>query len=449
MRKGGIFRGTRHQLRVLMVLMTAALEGGISNAERMTPGELYRAWPSSHLYFRVVDDAGNPVSGVSVRCYWERLCLPFSMKNESRVVVSDGDGMGEISVEKIRSVSVDRVAKDGYVYELTYQHFDVGGQGTRESPVVIPVRKLLPKSYLVIPDRIDTEKIIDLKSGGECVTGRVDILSTFKLGGPKTAVVDGRSKYVWPYPPPYDDFFVSARYDEASDGWRVAFWTTNANCGVIATAKRRYEAPADGYLPRAEVSQEEYLSPSFTLYLRTREPRVYAMVTPEGWTGQTPRETRGGPPGQRRFRFQLREARVNPYGTREMELDGRGQHFFLRGAVKKCVFDNLLKAKRYPPRLDFAALHELACEEDRLFGVIAAQESAANRAEQSARTKALEELPQGPVGAEAMEGVRRAGREARRKAFPKLCEAEDERARVRQRIDDIIRKANEELDRQK
>ena len=44
---------------------------------------------------------------------------------------------------------------------------------------------------------------------------------------------------------------------------------------------------------------------------------------------------------------------------------------------------------------------------------------------------------------------RRAGREARRKAFPKLCEAEDERGRVRQRIDDIIRKANEGLDRQK
>ena len=229
---------------------------------------------------------------------------------------------------------------------------------------MIPVRKLLPKSYLVIPDRIDTEKIIDLKSGGECVTGRVDILSTFKLGGPKTAVVDGRSKYVWPYPPPYDDFFVSARYDEASDGWRVAFWTTNANCGVIATAKRRYEAPADGYLPRAEVSQEEYLSPSFTLYLRTREPRVYAMMTPEGWTGQTPRETRGGPPGQRRFRFRLREVRVNPYGTREMELENVEYH--LSGRLRREALTSLTVRREYPPAHDTGRLSAVASELTRL-----------------------------------------------------------------------------------
>ena len=408
------------------------------------------------FHIRVEDDAGVPVSGAEVRMSWMALTPERRMKRMSGVFRTGTDGMALADIHG-GFAGINGASKEGYADEPglnpsgreAEESLHGEGRATRENPCVYRIRRLLPKSYLVIPDSVSTEKIIDLKSGGECVTGRVDILSTFKLGGPKTAVVDGRSKYVWPYAPAYADFFVSARYDEAAGGWRVAFWTTNANCGVIATAKRRYEAPEDGYLPRAEVSQEEYLSPSFTLYLRTREPRVYAMVVPAGLELQVPRETRSGPEGRRRFRFLLREVRINPYGTREMEMDGRGQHFFLRGAVKKCVFDNLLKAKRYPPRLDFAALHELACEEDRLFGVIAAQESAANRAEQSARTKALEELPKGPVGAEAMEGVRRAGREARRKAFPKLCEAEDERARVRQRIDDIIRKANEELDRQK
>ena len=269
-------------------------------------------------YVKVVDEDGKPVPGATVNFAWYANKFSRNERYERRGAVTDASGMARV-----------RPGMGGYALYL--EGIDRGGEVCFErwlnpawkgfvrtsecpesSPFVFTVRKILPKSYLVIPDSVSTEKIIDLKSRGACVTGRVDILSTFKLGGPKTEVVDGRSKYVWPYAPAYADFFVSARYDEAADGWRVAFWTTNANCGVVATAGRRYEAPEAGYLPRAEVSQEEYLSPSFTLYLRTREPRVYAMVTPEGWTGQTPRETRGGTPGQRRFRFRLREVRVNP-----------------------------------------------------------------------------------------------------------------------------------------
>ena len=398
-------------------------------------------------YVRVVDEDGKPLAGVrfDVRVLSSGFLLGVRGGDWTEHCETDGRGEWSKTFSKAYSLSLDTRSfrKDGYVYDKDMNrprmYLEFLAACRRETPCLVVMNRAQEKSYLVIPDRIDTEKIIDLKSGGECVTGRVDLLKLTAERGVLANPLNGAVRRGHVAIRPYDDLFVSARYDEEAGGWRVAFWTTNANCGVVATARRRYEAPEDGYLPRAEVSQEEYLSPSFTLYLRTREPRVYAMVVPAGLELQVPRETRSGPEGRRRFRFLLREVRINPYGTREMELDERGCNFYLEGPVKFRALHDLLLSGRHPSKPDLERLFPLAVRK----AVLRRRRNDLDRsragAVENASLEAARRLAHSPE-VERDKGIREAREAAERDYFKRRSELEREFRDVNQEIIDILRK---------
>ena len=160
---------------------------------------------------------------------------------------------------------------------------------------------------------------------------------------------------------PYDDFFVSSRYHEDQRRWETVFWTTNANCGLVATVNRRFTAPETGYVSRIEVSQEDFTNKAFTLYLKTRDPSVYVMI-PFGLNDLRSR----GPVGQVGpiWDFRYKDARINPYGGREMERDGRTDGF--NSDLRDEALRALLVEHRNPPKPDMGARIENYQKRDEL-----------------------------------------------------------------------------------
>ena len=118
----------------------------------------------------------------------------------------------------------------------------------------------------------------------------------------------------------------------------------------MATVNRRFAAPETGYVSRIEVPQEAFTNRAFTLYLKTRNPVVYAMI-PFGLDDLESRSWVGlqGP----RWRFHYDVARINPYGGREMEQDRRTGRIY--SEIRNDALHAFLIDHRLAPKPDITA----------------------------------------------------------------------------------------------
>ena len=289
-------------------------------------------------YVRAVDEAGTPFSGAAVSVSWfEKPLFSSALKVGSEKLTCDRQGMTSIRLNGKAMVTLDSAVKEGYVFEH-YLNLDQdplsGKRDTRSNPRRIVLRRLEPVSFLLVAD-----------SGG----------FRHSKGAPIQFSIDlfHKLRKEWKIPS-YDDFFVSSRYHEDQRRWETVFWTTNANCGLVATVNRRFTAPGTGYVSRIEVSQEDFANKAFTLYLKTRNPSIYVMI-PFGLSDLQSR----GPAGQvgAIWDFRYKDARINPYGGREMEMDGRAVDRIGRD-LRAEALHALLKEKKYPPRPDMVARME-------------------------------------------------------------------------------------------
>ena len=291
-------------------------------------------------YVQVVDEAGMPISGAVVSAYWfEKTIFSSKVKPGSGNFTCDKRGVAEISLFGKAMVTLRNAGKEGYAFEEYLnlnmrRDFLSGDADTRSIPRRIVLRRLEPVSFLLVVD-----------SGG----------FRHSKGTPIQFSIDlfHKLRKEWKIPS-YDDFFVSSRYHEDQRRWETVFWTTNANCGLVATVNRRFAAPETGYVSRIEVSQEDFTNKAFTLYLKTRDPSVYVMI-PFGLSDLQSR----GPVGQVGpiWDFRYKDARINPYGGREMERDGRAVDR-IGGDLRKEALQALLNEHKYPPRPDMAARME-------------------------------------------------------------------------------------------
>ena len=225
--------------------------------------------------------------------------------------------------------------KEGYVFEeYLNPHRDNLSveKDTRSNPRRVVLRRLEPASFLL---EVDLNKRYYTKDPK--LTFGIDLIRCHREQRNIT---------------PYDDFFVSTRYRDQEHRWDTVFWTTNVNCGLIATTNRRFTAPETGYVSRVEVSQEVFTNKAFTLYLKTRNPTVYAMIP----FGIDDLRIAIGPTFTH-WDFTFSNARINPYGGREMERDGRAVDR-IGGDLHEEALHALLKEHKYPPRPDMAARME-------------------------------------------------------------------------------------------
>ena len=287
-------------------------------------------------YVRVVDEAGMPISGAVVSAYWfEKPIFTSKVKPGSGNFTCDKRGVAEISLFGKAMVTLRNAGKEGYAFEEYLnlnmrRDFLSGDADTRSIPRRIVLRRLEPASFLLVADSGGFRH-----STGTPIQFSIDIFHKMRK--------EWRTL-------PYDDFFVSSRYHEDQRRWETVFWTTNANCGLVATVNRRFTAPETGYVSRIEVSQEDFTNKAFTLYLKTRDPSVYVMI-PFGLSDLQSR----GPVGQVGpiWDFRYKDARINPYGGREMERDGRTDGF--NSDLRDEALHALLVERRYPPKPDIEA----------------------------------------------------------------------------------------------
>ena len=285
-------------------------------------------------YVQVVDEAGTPIPGATVSASWFfRTFFPSRLKTGAGDYTCNKRGIAAIRLNGRGLVTVDSAAKEGYVFEryLNLNREPLSEKvDTRTNPRQIILRRLELASYQL-----------------EIDSGRV----RWSEGSPVEFGVDffHKIRKEWKTPS-YDDFFVSARYRENEQRWNTVFWTTNVNCGLIVTANRQFTAPATGYVSRVEVSQEAFTNNAFTLYFKTRNPTVYAMIPFELGDLQA-----RGPVGQEGpiWDCRYRIIRINPYGGRELEWDERAAT--ITGELHDEALQALLIEHRYPPRPDWEA----------------------------------------------------------------------------------------------
>ncbi len=302
----------------------------------------------------VTDTEGNPLPGVTFTVFTDKVyCGLLGIVNKSKnyqfTTGKDGMWRGLPSRTLTAGIVENSLGKEGYDYrwwlnfELNHAPFD---QSTVKKPYVLRMRRILDeKSFLLDP----------LDFGEKLSSCKSDFGHSFKSDKDvKTVPVDlfygvmetPGSGGGYEHTERYDDFLYTPSYDEETGEWTVTFSVTNAGCGIIATTNRIFVAPADGYTNRVTVSRDTLYHPAFTLYLKTRQPMLYAML-PLNLSGS--RTVDGLAVG-------FRTALVNPYGGRELERDGRTGKFY--NDLREEALRALLVERKYPPRPDIDARME-------------------------------------------------------------------------------------------
>jgi len=299
---------------------------------------------SEIIHIQVVDADGAPLEGVKLQVDWRKRKNNANEDGEASYqcrasIFTDRNGCSRIYADENNwDFEIGAILKDGYRYENDLnrnrgEELDPG-KHTKDHPFRVVLRKLQGEKANLLWMRPLRKRTIGTKTRDAKFD--VDLFETC-LGQEHG---DRRKAYV--------DFSVVAHFDENVRRWNIAFQTENDDTGIIATTNRVYMAPTIGYAKRVEVSQEMYVDESFTIYLHTRKPKVYAMLV----FGP---DLRARTDDYTSFSFDYDHALINPTGSPLMELDeAMSGSDIMRGYGRRCL-TVLLEEHRYPPRPDMKA----------------------------------------------------------------------------------------------
>lgn len=283
-----------------------------------------RSDASAHI--RIVDNTGAPVEGAVVS---------VSVKDRGRCdLVTDADGRIAVDTSGGTGCTIHHIKKGGYdclarYFRLNRKFYANPVRNPYGKPRVIVVRKMEPE-----PEAVGAGLNWFLLVGND----RGCEPKPFSIFHPDLS--KNKDGYV--------DVFVQPSCDWKKKEWVLSLWTTNVNSGIIATTNRVYSAPENGYRQRVDVAQADCLSPTFTLYLKTRPQGLYVMLPffedeiHACWSSNITN-----------FQFWCRTVKINPYGERNLEVDTRYSDVMLDPDYKG-ILGILLEGKR-PPRMDIPA----------------------------------------------------------------------------------------------
>ena len=284
------------------------------------------------IHLKAVDEDGQPLGDVTftLSWYYGYGINPLRPKRGEGTFKGDDNGMAVVRNIRGQMIALRSAAKEGYVFERylndpgTNPYLDKNGTATETNPHVVILRKREERTSFLL-DWGDLTR----SSGGEASEGEAI---------PVSILADGMT-----------DFYVEPTFDAASNLWTATFRSATGTCSLAVSTRRRYVAPEEGWSDRVTVPQAVYTNESFTLYVRAREPRLYAMI-PQVIGIKRVRVMPYAPP---EFRFSSSDLVLNPYGGRELERDARTNGF--NSELRDEVLQALLKEHQYPPKPDIEA----------------------------------------------------------------------------------------------
>lgn len=314
---------------------------------------------SAHIL--VVDHVGRPVAGANLVLFGlEIRNSPAIKERDGHMVLVQSDDSGRVAIELDKDSwgSFKKIWKDGYKFEEFQNpaiHSYITVKDTFENPHRFVLRKLEDEKACMLNP-------IGVKFSAGWRNDGCNYYFTWG-NGRKRADIDffsrvSEAKPEWNHMR-YTDFSVEPHFDSCSRQWSFTLMTTNSGCGIIATTNRVLMAPEKGYSQQVRVSSELYSHPCFTLYFRTRTPRVYAMIsfTPgeyfgiKGYSGddsETPN-----------FKFGFENLLINPTGGRTFEEDDSLEEAVAGGSVADTIrsdaWHDFLFEHRYPRPPDVSA----------------------------------------------------------------------------------------------
>ena len=312
---------------------------------------------SIDFYGRVLDQDDRPVEGavVSVGIRHFSLISSYFVGSKNLVMTTGQDGLFEISDFRGSDLFIGGISREGYGYMLSQNpvnSFDYGGSTEpafvpdKDNPVIFRIRKKLLNRTLLFENRHWTIQVLSENSGK---VYRYDLVEQKWTQPP-----DKPSREKWSN---QCDLRYGATLDETTGIWRVVFSACDPNGGVIASEKKLYEAPQEGYqsewsfFPKVgRLPEKQYL------YLKSRKPSIFGRIEIENVNFDN--------------RILLIGTKVvtNPYGDRvldSVDMDSLTSH--QRVVLKKRLKSEAkaaLREGRLPPRPKIMALIEAAKREE-------------------------------------------------------------------------------------
>ena len=310
-------------------------------------------------YLLVVDQEDRPVANANMVLRGKiRDTAVISQKVNGKVLVrTDQKGRVEIGLEPGGSCRLDNslsIWKEGYRFEkyLNPAWDDViSWQASRSNPRKFVLRKLEDEKCCQLNPVGYKDETVWKGEGlvfwfnkkNERTRCDIDLFRTQSEAKPERCHLR------------YTDFSVEPHYDSVSKQWSMTLTTTNSGCGIIATTNRVFRAPDTGYSQHVHVGPEVYKHRAFTLYLKTRTPRVYAMIAFEPWDIVGTSGNWEGPS----FEFGFLNLLINPTGGRTFEEDATLDEPVSGGSVADTIrsdaLHDFLFEHRYPRKPDISA----------------------------------------------------------------------------------------------
>jgi hypothetical protein len=251
---------------------------------------------------KVVDQYGNPVSGVSIKASWYYTSpLTLEGKVEEKTVETDSNGIFFFKSSSSDTPTIREIKKKGY--EFSYEnnpHFDLTDNEeeerllrSKDDPVLFYLRELGPTTYLYEYGynwyvKKETEVI-----SYDAIARRIREVSP-DLGELKK--------------PEFIDLVLSSAHDTAEGTYTVRLTAPLETNGMQVSDTKFYEAPADGYARELTLNFNHGDEVTKYIYFTSRIPAVYSRMevaceaNPERLT----------------FSF---DTWTNPYGSRILELE--------------------------------------------------------------------------------------------------------------------------------
>lgn len=316
-------------------------------------------------HFLVVDREGQPVSGVYMALSGYNILDSVAIqKREGNKILVQTDRVGRVEVKLGTDgfCGLDNllgVGKDGYKFEEFLNPFwnmSASSEHTLQNPRKYVLRKLEDEKTCML-------RPVGAKGLSGMWFGEGFLYSCKEGAGRMRCDVDffrivSEAKSEWSHLR-YTDFSIEPHFDSASKVWSFTLMTTNSGCGIIATTNRVFRAPEKGYGQHVEVPPELYTHPCFTIYFRTRSPRVYAMIQFErnGLFGINACARHGSRAPS--FEFSFIALTVNPTGGRTFEEDDSLEEAVAGGSVADTIrsdaWHDFLFEHRYPRKPDISA----------------------------------------------------------------------------------------------
>lgn len=289
-----------------------------------------------NFYGVALDQNDQPVVDAKVEC--EVCYSPFGSKSSRITLRTDRNGRFEIvsgfgsRFQAGHDMTVERIEADGYETFLLREHPDVSfsfhgspdriHHADQKSPVVFRLRKMRgsPTFMFAESERLDVDKDsmwwVDLSGVSYGLARRTARDAAARPPGNTLGA------------PGWWDFVVEYRVEDDGKTVALVFRALEEDGGFIASANLLTDAPESGYQREIAFRHSPATAPSYVLdmgdkryiYTKTRKPSVYGIIILRDVYGVPVYEYARAWDGKEPFiKFTL-NARMNPYGDRNIEM---------------------------------------------------------------------------------------------------------------------------------